>query len=116
MNTRFDPVLHDLNKHMAQLDEAETYERLEEAVNERAKEIAHIMITPDGFRERGVTWNMSDVTEHIYNDDDEIAKFNGLIASIVAGSEMLTNRLELQTMLLQHAEAVANDIAWREVE
>lgn len=88
-------------------------ERLEEAVQERTKEIAAEMLTQDGYKERGAVWGVGDVTEHIYSDIDESSRFDLILAAVLEGENTVAN---LKGFMLKHAEAVANDIAWREVE
>lgn len=112
MNISHDPVMSDLNKHMAELDENAVYERKEEAVMQRAEEIAAEMISKKGFDDNGAHYDLGDVTEHIYDSDDD-GTFHLLLAGLL-DDETEASQIFMKSLLMKHATAVAEDIAWRE--
>lgn len=112
MNLRHDPVIHDLNKHLSEIDEAEQDNLKAEAVMSRAEEIAREMITPAGYDDNGVIYNMDDITEHVFSTDDG-HDFHTLLADVIFDKDD-ASRNRMQQFLLKHATAVAEDIAWRE--
>lgn len=98
-------------------DTQDQFEEMREAaVVERAKEIAAEMITPEGYSENGVIWNMSDVTEHICSHDDDESTYHTLLAELASGADIITKTLELKAFFLQQAEQIAIEIAEREVQ
>lgn len=114
MNLRHDPVIHDLNKHLAEIDEAEQYDLQAEAVMKRAEEIAREMLTQDGYQENGVTWGMSDVMEHIASNLSEAETMDKILAGVYDKQSRDAGLIFLEAFLERHAKAVAEDIAWRE--
>lgn len=112
MNLRHDPVARDTQQHAEEYGEIEQHEFLQEAVMQRAEEIAQEMITQEGYSENGVIYDMDDVVEHISSNLDEAKAFQDLMAKVFDGDAQTA---ELKQFAMKHAKAVAEDIAWREV-
>lgn len=111
---RFDPVVRDTQKHAQEMGEIEQYEFQQEAVMKRAEEIAAEMITPDGYSDNGVIYNMDDVTEHVFSNEKATERFHFLLACVADDSDIFADHIVLKDFLLKQATEIAEDIAWRE--
>lgn len=78
---RHDPVLHDLDKHLSDVDNEIAKS---EAISERAAQI-HQDIIDGGFTYNGALYTMADIVEKIMSGEKSASGFDDALAKLARG-------------------------------
>ncbi len=103
MTHRYDPVLHDLAKHLSEEDKEIAKS---DAISDRADEIYDDMIG-DGFVYRGAIYNMSDIIEKICGCEKAVEMYESAIGDVVSKND----RTDLLCLVESFGKAIATELA-----
>lgn len=81
MTTHYDPVIHDLDKHLSEVDDEIAKS---EAIRERAYQIYQDMVS-GGFVYNGATYIMADIVEKIMSGEKSASGFDDALAKLARG-------------------------------
>lgn len=86
------------------------------ALAARADEIAKAMLTHDGYQLGTLNWNMKDVLDHVYDNEDQTEIFSKILVSLLDKNSRTAGLIFLESLLERHAKALSSDLAEQEMQ